>query len=106
MRLSKEEVDNIVKALGSFSTDERAELRLYGSRVDDQARGGDIDLLVLVDNQGFASKLIYQKPEILVAIKKLLGERHVDLKIATFAELNEDPFLKIIFPQSILLHKY
>ena len=115
MRLSEKEISNIVTALGFFITselneqtgqNEQAELRLYGSRVDDKAKGGDIDLLLIVTTQEFVAKLIYNKPEILVAIKKLLGERRIDLKIATFSAIAEDPFLKIIFPQSILLHKF
>lgn len=108
MRISQKEVDSIIDALNIFiiSESENAELRLYGSRVDDHARGGDIDLLVIVNAKEFASQLIYKKPEILVAIKKNLGERRIDLTIATSAEINDDPFLKIIVPKSILLKKW
>jgi hypothetical protein len=106
MRLNEKEVAGIVEALGIFLINGPAELRLYGSRVDDQAKGGDIDLLVIFEDQESAAKLIYKKPEILVAMKKLLGERRIDLKIAAVAELNEDPFLKTVFPKSILLHRY
>jgi predicted nucleotidyltransferase len=103
MRISKKEVDSIIEALSVFIININAELRLYGSRVDDHAKGGDIDLLLIVSAKDFASQLIYKKPEILVAIKKLLGERRVDLTITTFAEISEDPFLKSIIPKSILL---
>jgi hypothetical protein len=107
MRLNKKETDDIIKAVGFFvAKNEAAELRLYGSRVDDKAKGGDIDLLLIVANKEFAAKLIYNKPEILVAIKKLLGERRIDLKITIATELSKDPFLKMIFPTSILLNKF
>jgi len=41
-----------------------------------------------------------------VAIKDVLGERRIDLKIVSKAELQTDPFLRIIYPQSVLLHNF
>ena len=42
MRLEPEEVDGILVAVRSFDPD--AQVYLFGSRVDDRKRGGDIDL--------------------------------------------------------------
>jgi len=47
MRLEELEKNAIIDAV--MSIDPTAELHLFGSRVDDFARGGDIDLLVISD---------------------------------------------------------
>ena len=47
MRLSDEEV-RAIKAAGTHAFGADAVIRLFGSRVDDQRRGGDIDLHVEV----------------------------------------------------------
>ena len=106
MRLSVQEVDAIVSALKKFLDGTDAELRLYGSRVDDNAKGGDIDLLLTVPNDEIARTLRYKKVDLLAAMKKLLGERKIDLTIALNDEIATDPFLELIFPKSILLHKF
>jgi predicted nucleotidyltransferase len=47
MRLNPEQVVNI-RAVVAEQAGERATVRLFGSRVDDAARGGDVDLFVEV----------------------------------------------------------
>ena len=44
MRLTEDEINNIKKSV--LSLDEHAGVYLFGSRVDDSQRGGDIDLLI------------------------------------------------------------
>jgi predicted nucleotidyltransferase len=51
MRLSQQEQKVISNSI--LRVDPGARIFLFGSRVDDQARGGDIDLLVLSDCIGF-----------------------------------------------------
>jgi predicted nucleotidyltransferase len=55
MRLTASEADAIREEVGRL--DPEAELYLYGSRTDDAARGGDIDLLVVSDKLGFRDVL-------------------------------------------------
>jgi predicted nucleotidyltransferase len=45
MRLTASEIAAIREEVGRL--DPKAEVYLYGSRVDDTARGGDVDLLVI-----------------------------------------------------------
>ena len=51
MRLTQEEQRAICGSI--HKVDPEARVLLFGSRVNDQARGGDIDLLVLSDRLGF-----------------------------------------------------
>lgn len=45
MRLNEEEKETLKKAV--LLLDEKAKIYLFGSRVDDNKKGGDIDLLIL-----------------------------------------------------------
>ena len=47
MRISEAEADAIIASVEKFDPD--AEVYLFGSRADDQKRGGDIDILVKSD---------------------------------------------------------
>jgi predicted nucleotidyltransferase len=52
------------------------DIYLFGSRVDDNAKGGDIDLYLVVPNQkGLAIKRI----EFLVKLKRDIGEQKIDV---------------------------
>jgi predicted nucleotidyltransferase len=55
MRLSATEISAIREETRRL--DPEAEIYLFGSRVDDTARGGDIDLLVVSDTLGFRDVL-------------------------------------------------
>ena len=104
MRLKPADVSTFISVISEYLSNETAELRLYGSRVDDSKKGGDIDLLLVVENKAIVKKLTSVKAEILVAIKKQIGEQKIDLLIVTPNELETDPFLQIILPTSITLH--
>ena len=70
---------------------------LYGSRVDDNAHGGDIDLMILTEEP--ADTLIFRK--IRLEIIKTIGWRKVDLVNFTYS--NESQFRKLIDQNSIQL---
>jgi len=78
-----------------YQADAEAEVYLFGSRTDDTARGGDIDLLVLSKRIGLMQKL-----EILAQLHKKLGDRKIDL--AVFSDANR-PFAKIALEKGIRL---
>lgn len=74
MRLTAEEIGGI-KAAVTEVFGPGARVRLFGSRVDDARRGGDIDLLVEVPEgrDGFRDSVALS-----VALERRLGERKID----------------------------
>ena len=79
MRLSPDQIQSIrFAATATFG--QGTAVWLFGSRVDDTKKGGDIDLLVrpipAEANQPFVKKI-----RMLTLLERLLGERKVDLVI-------------------------
>jgi hypothetical protein len=103
MRILKHEIQSISGVLKKHVGDASAELRLYGSRTDDQKRGGDIDLLLIVGSEALAKKLNSEKHWILSEIKAEIGDQKVDLKISTEAVIKTDAFLSLVFPASVVI---
>jgi predicted nucleotidyltransferase len=73
MRLSKTYIDVIKR---SFNEVFCGDIYLFGSRVDDEKRGGDIDLYLVVKDK---SNLFRKKLKFLAKIKKELGEQKIDI---------------------------
>ena len=101
MRLSTEEITGIIQALNPHIT-EPSTLYLYGSRVDDQRRGGDIDLLILT-SKNEREVLMKKKHILLCDIKEKIGEQRIDLTIANQEDADKEPFLKIILEEAVVL---
>jgi len=59
-----------------FDVFSKGNIYLFGSRVDDSQRGGDIDLYLVVDDK---SNLIAKKIKFLAKIKRELGEQKIDV---------------------------
>jgi len=57
-----------------------SELRLFGSRIDDDARGGDIDIYIEPEVHD-ADDIVEAKLDALVELYQLLGEQKIDLVI-------------------------
>lgn len=106
MRINHQEIEGIIKALDPFLHGQFVSLCLYGSRARDDLKGGDIDLLLLVDNNIMDEKLRSEKHILLSQIKKLIGDQKIDITIAQQAEIKTDPFLKLIMTQAIILHQW
>jgi predicted nucleotidyltransferase len=79
MRLKKIEKESIVNAIKNVDPD--AAVYLFGSRVDDEQSGGDIDILVCSSTIDFDGKLRIKKQ-----IFDSLEEQKIDLIIV------DDPF--------------
>jgi uncharacterized protein len=82
MRLTASEVTAIREEIGRL--DPNAEVYLYGSRADDSARGGDIDLLVVSESLGFREVL-----RLRTRILDRIGWQQLDLVVRRRDQLNE-----------------
>lgn len=94
MRLSDEEVKVLKEKLLSLS--DKAKIYLFGSRVDDTKKGGDIDLLIVSDE-------ITKKDIRALRIEffKYFGEQKLDIVLDDGKFKN--PFIKYIFPKAVQL---
>lgn len=86
MRLSKKEISAIKNNILNF--DQNAKIYLFGSRVNDNAKGGDIDVLVISDKIGFNEKM-----KIRTGIFNEIEEQKLDLVVKKDLE---DVFVKMI----------
>lgn len=75
MRLAPEEKLAILDTIHRADTD--ALIYLFGSRVDDNAKGGDIDLLVLSKTINLMTKLL----DMLSKLHQQIGERKIDINV-------------------------
>ena len=94
MRLSEKEIQVIRKQV--LQADPAAKIYLFGSRTNDDAKGGDIDLLIISDKIWFNEKI-----KIRTAIFNEIEEQRLDLVIKK--DFN-DTFIKVIEPQLQCLH--
>jgi predicted nucleotidyltransferase len=92
MRLEPFEVLLIKQVFRRFSTDPELVLYLFGSRADDKKRGGDIDLLVVGPTQQTVNS--FPRLDFLVELKRSIGDRRIDITMATSEELESNSFLK------------
>jgi predicted nucleotidyltransferase len=82
MRLTTAEITAIREEIGRLDT--QAEVYLYGSRVDDTARGGDVDLLVVSDTLSFRDVL-----RLRTGILDRIGWQQLDLVVRRRDQLDE-----------------
>ncbi len=93
MRLKNSERALIKKVVLEFDPD--SSVFLFGSRVDDRKKGGDIDLIVITNRNSFLDRL-YLK----VKLKETLGDQKIDLVLT---DGKEDPFVDMIKENAILI---
>ncbi len=58
------------------------EIYLFGSRLDDNAKGGDIDLYIKLQNNPPASQQFEKKLEFLALLKQRIGDQKIDVILA------------------------
>ncbi len=80
MRLSKLEIKIIKEsAIKIFGND--AKVFLFGSRVNDKLKGGDIDIYIETNK---TIDVLNKKIKMSIELKKKLGDRRIDLVINNF----------------------
>ncbi len=91
MRLSEAEKAGVRAAVtGRFGP--LARVLLFGSRVDDARRGGDIDLLVEVPHE--VPDPLHEAVQLEIDVMRRLGERRIDV-LLVYPGLEERPIHRI-----------
>jgi predicted nucleotidyltransferase len=93
MRLQPKEISVITSAVHEH--DPQASIYLFGSRTDDSARGGDIDILVLSASLTFKDKL-----KIKAKIFESMEEQKLDILIS---KDTNDPFVRLAMGNGVRL---
>ena len=93
MRLKDEEKQVILQTIHSI--DPNAKIYLFGSRVNDSDKGGDIDLLVFSRKISYGDKLTVKKN-----IFSLLEEQKIDLIVT---KDGSEPFVRMVLEQGVQL---
>ncbi len=79
-----------------------AQVRLFGSRADDNKRGGDIDLLVTTAECDLQA-LIRAEIALITKLQSQLGEQKIDLLLDYPSRKVRPPILDIAMQTGILL---
>ena len=77
MRLKLKEIEAIISTFQEVF--KSGDIYLFGSRVDDTLRGGDIDLYIDTDDK---DNLFDKKINFLVSLKQKIGEQKIDVVIS------------------------
>lgn len=96
MRLKTEQITNIIETVQAI-TQQSFQLRLFGSRLNDEAKGGDVDLLIEMPQL----LGLLQKAQLKNALENRLN-LPVDLLIVQTGQ-KLSPFQQMAFERSVLL---
>ncbi len=99
MRLTSNQVQTI-KTVVDHVIGEPCQIWLFGSRVDDQRRGGDIDLMI--ETQATLPNRAEGICQLYAALIIALGEQKLDLVLKD-AKTNEAPIFEIARRTGVLL---
>lgn len=97
MRLSTTEKDIIIETIKKWFGSKTVTL-LFGSRINDQLKGGDIDLLIIPANQDnpYMSKI-----NLLTELKLALGDQKIDIIIKRAND--KRPIIETALKEGIIL---
>ncbi len=81
MRLSTYEIGSITKTFKEIFKD--GKIYLFGSRVDDDKRGGDIDLYIQLNYPLDTKERLSKKSQFRIKLEDKIGEQKIDIIIST-----------------------
>jgi predicted nucleotidyltransferase len=84
MRLHSNEIHAIQKA-AQEAFPPGTGVYLFGSRLDDQARGGDIDLLIEPQTSWSPQEIVERRTRFIAMLYRLIEEQRIDVIIAPTA---------------------
>lgn len=90
MRLTESEINSIKNTFLKFKISEE-KVYLFGSRLDESKKGGDIDLLIIFSDK--KDILNFKRLDFIVELKKSIGERKIDLTLTSKMEALKDEFI-------------
>jgi len=93
MRLKAHEILAVKEAVSRL--DPEARVCLFGSRVRDDRKGGDIDILIFSQHLTYDHKILLRK-----LLEKSLGERKIDILLARDTQ---EPFVQIALEECVWL---
>lgn len=93
MRLTLAQIDAI-KSTAQAVLGEGAQVHLFGSRVDDAKRGGDIDLYISGTHMNLQAQ-IEAKLKLLVNLKQRLGDQRIDIVFAPVGDQALQPIQRM-----------
>ena len=101
MRLSEFEVSSI-RILTQEIFGQQTIVRLFGSRLIDSKKGGDIDLFLQLSEDYNARTLLFKKAEFITRLEQFIGEQKIDLVILN--DLNRNlPVVRLAIEEGIIL---
>lgn len=81
MRMTEKDQKSILE-VAHHCFGEYAQVYLFGSRVDDSKKGGDIDLYIIPGQKSSAEQLYKKKIKFLVGLELAIGDQKIDVVIA------------------------
>ncbi|RZD17333.1 MAG: nucleotidyltransferase domain-containing protein [Candidatus Acididesulfobacter guangdongensis] len=99
MRLTDYEIKAIKEISAKIFGDDSIAY-IFGSRVDDAKKGGDIDIYIETDKN---ADIFENKLKFLVELEKKIGERKIDVVIKSADSDENLPIYKIAKTQGVLL---
>ena len=94
IRLGERTLKGLLQAFETLKGFEGIEIYLFGSRTNPSAKGGDIDLLLLVPQNWDSQRRFEVKVKLLKEIYKRLGERKIDLLVFPKGSKDAKKFLQ------------
>jgi len=101
MRLSARQLD-VIRHQGTACFGDDARLWLFGSRVDDNKRGGDIDLYIESETLD-TTALLDAKIHFLMQLHRQLGEQKIDVVLHRMGSDTDLPIYRVAQQEGVRL---